>query len=55
MGLSEEAEAPVLAAEGDQGFMKAAVAFDAQKPVLQRPAFQAILELLADKPLAMTA
>jgi len=40
----------VLAAEGDQMFMQAAVALDAQEPVLQQPAFQVILELLADKP-----
>jgi hypothetical protein len=40
----------VLAAEGEQVFMKAAVALKTQEPVLQQPAFQVILELLADKP-----
>jgi hypothetical protein len=30
--------------------VKAAVTLDAQEPVLQQPAFQVILELLADKP-----
>ena len=44
-----------LAAEGDQVFMQAAVALDAQEPVLQQPAFQVILELLADKAGKVTA
>ena len=44
------AEPTSLAAEGDQVFMQAAVALDAQEPVLQQPAFQVILELLSDKP-----
>jgi hypothetical protein len=45
-----EAEPLVLAAEGDQVFMKAAVAVNTREPVLQQPVFQVILELLADKP-----
>jgi len=44
------AEPAPFAAEGDQVFMQAAVALDAQEPVLKQPAFQVILELLADKP-----
>ena len=48
-GAATWAEPPVLAAERDQVFMTAAVALDAQEPVLQQPAFQVILELLADK------
>ena len=44
-----------LAAERDQVFVSAAVALDAQEPVLKQPAFQVILELLADKPRQMTA
>jgi hypothetical protein len=49
------AEPPLLAAEGDQVFMKAAVALDAQKAVFQQAALQVIFELLADKPRQMTA
>jgi hypothetical protein len=41
---------PAFAAERDQVLVSAAVALDAQKPVLQQSAFQVILELLADKP-----
>ena len=37
-------------AELDQVFVSAADALDAQEPVLQQPAFQVILELLANKP-----
>jgi hypothetical protein len=39
-----------LAAERDQVLMRAAVALDAQEPMLQQPARQVVLELLADKP-----
>ena len=39
----------------DYLYMQAAVALDAQEPALQQPAFQVIVELLADKPRQMTA
>ena len=45
----------MLAAEGDQVFMKAAVALDAQEAVFQQAALQVIFELLADEPWQMTA
>ena len=49
------AEAPVLAAEGDQVFMKAAVALDGQEAVFQQAAFQIIFELLAHESGKMAA
>jgi len=49
-GATAGTKTPPLAAERNQVLMRAAVALDAQEPVLQQPAFQVILELLADKP-----
>ena len=53
-GTAAGAEPAPLAAERNQVLVRAAVALDAQEPVLQQPAFQVILELLADKPRKMT-
>lgn len=49
------AEAPALAAEGHQVFMKAAVALDAEETVFEQPTPQIVLELLADKSRQVTA
>lgn len=49
-GAATGAKPTSLTAERDQVFVAAAVALDAQEPMLQQPTFQVSLELPADKP-----
>jgi hypothetical protein len=54
-GAASGAKPSSLAAEGDQVFMKAAVALDAQKAVFQQAALQVVVEFLADEPRQVTS